>query len=545
MIIVRLLVAALCTIASPALFAAEGALAAPAAVPDKDAFLLAIIPDLRATLAKAEHIAGLFSPVPLPPGTLVESVGTALGDPGLANLGKGPMMVVVGPGTPTPTIALLLPGNDAMRYVDLAAQKGFLMGSVVKDVAVVSQTPDGQALGERVAAATGLPPVAAGTDVRLLIAPDRLNKAYGAFVTGMVQMATMRIPQQPGQLPVAKLATLEVAGLMELIGALDGSQIDITLDGDTVVVADLLSATPGSTLAKAMVAPAPGPNRADTHFSAMPAMVQISGKANLSAHNGYLVSLLEALRARPEGAELITQGFIDILKSLTGAWSGDLAMRIRSTDAAPMIMESVWGTGDAVKAQQAYEQALGIFVGDGALAKMYQNMGMTMVMSKNVRTTGGLPVMAQSWKIDEAKLTNKMSATFLKETQFAFGADYTASSQDPQMLDSLVAGNGTGLVLKAQTSIGPGRDLYADLDLVTLILSQMQAIAPKAAGVKKPPPGEPVTAAITWGDGRSRIEVRVPLVPFVGMATAMQQLRPERAPRPPASQPVPAGGNTF
>ncbi len=61
-------------------------------------------------------------------------------------------------------------------------------------------------------------------------------------------------------------------------------------------------------------------------------------------------------------------------------------------------------------------------------------------------------------------------------------------------------------------------------------------------------PSAPLLAAMTTGDGRQRVELRVPLAPFVGLGKTLQALqppRPGRGPRPPAAQPPPTGGNTF
>jgi hypothetical protein len=539
-------------------------LARPIVLPDAEAYLLAVIPNLQASLTRAEQIGSLFSPAPLPAGTLNAAVGGMLGDPALVNLAKGPVMVVLGPGVPTPAVAILLPGNDLQRYIDLAAQKGFLMGKAVGSWAVVAQTPDGQALGERIAAAfPAMPAVPAGTDIRVLTAPSRVVKAYGAFLTGMVQMVGMNIPQQPGQPPLAKILTLEVAGLLEVLGAIEASQVDISLAERTVTIDQLIAALPGSALAKALVAPAPGPNRAAQRFSAAPGTVLalLSGKFNQAALNDYVIGVADMLLARPEAKDLVPADLIPTLKEvLSGAGTGELAMRVRSGEKAPWQYEFVLGISDAAKAAHLYDAVFALFTGDGPIAKFYQGIGMTMVMNKNLRTSGGLPVWQQGWKIDEAKLPSGqsgMSRLMLRDSQLVIGPDFIASAQDPQQLDALVVGKGSGLPTKAETVFGAGRQLFIDLDLPALVRGVVQVMAPApAAGAGPAPapaptaaaPSDPLLAAFTAEDGRQRIELRIPLAPFVGLGTTLQALqppRPGRGPRPPAAQPPPTGGNTV
>jgi hypothetical protein len=551
-----------CVLALPAGLPAEDP-ARPTALPDSEAYLLAVIPDLPATLARAEQIGGLFSPAPLPAGTLGAALGGALGDPGLTNLAKGPLMVVVGPGVPTPSVAILLPGIDVQRWIDLAAQKGFLMGKAVGSWAVVAQSPDGQALGERIAAAfPAMPAVPAGTDIRVLSAPSRLVKAYGAFVSGLVQMGTMNIPQQPGQPPVAKIAMLEVAGLIEVLGAVEATQVDIRLADRTVAIDQLVAALPGSALAKALVAPAPGPNRAAARFGAASGTVlaQVSAKVNNAALHEYAIGLAEILVARPEAKDLVPATFIATLKDLNGALDGEFAIRLHSGDQAPMLHDGVFGVSDSAKAGRFYDAIYGLFTGDGPLAKYYQGIGLTMVVTKNVRTTGGLPVLKQGWTLDETKQPPgqlAMTKAMLQDTELAIGPDFAASAQEPQQLDALVAGKGSGLPTRAEAVFGPGRQVYVDLDLAGLLRGLVQAmapaLAPAVAGQAPAPapaqqaPGDPLLAAASCGDGRYRVELRIPLAPFVGLGKTMQALqpRPGRGQRPPAAQPPPTGGNSF
>ncbi len=531
----------------------------PVAVPDSEVYVVAIIPDLAATLTRAEQIGGLFSPAPVPAGSLAAALGGVLGDPGLTNLAKGPVVVVLGPGTPTPSVALLLPATDIQRYLDLASQKGFLMGKAVGSFAVVAQTPDGQAMGERIAAALpALPAVPPGTDLRVLTATSRLIKAYGPFLTGLVQMGTLNIPQQPGQLPLAKIAMLEVVGVFEVLGAIQDSQADISLAEKTISIDQRIAAVPDSALAKALVAPPAGPNRTAQRFAAVPGPVlaQFRGSMDNNALIDYLSTLAKVLLARPEAKDVIPDdaaAAVASMKEASRAFTGEWAMRVRTGTSAPMLLESVAGISDSGKAAQFYDAFFGLFTGEGAFAKIYQNMGMTMQLNKHLRTTGGLPVMSQNWTLDETKLPPQnlaMTKAMLHELQLAVGPDFVASANEPQTLDALVAGGGAGggLVTKAEAAIGGGRQSYVDLDVPAFMRALVAAAKPPAAGAPPAPASDPLLAAITTGSGRQRIELRIPLAPFVGLGATLQAMQPPRlgrGQRPPAAQPAPNGGNSF
>jgi hypothetical protein len=536
-------------IALGALGAGELAPPAPVAVPDEGAFLVAIIPDLRATLGHAEQIAETFNPGKTKPGALVTQAGAVLGDPELANFAGKPLMIAVGPGAPTPSFALLLPGKDAQLYLDAAAQRGMVMGKVVDGLAVVAQTPDGQALGERIAAAYGGlvgKPIAG--DLRLLVAPDRLVATYGAFLTTMMQMGMKNAPRQPGGPDVAKILGLEVAGLFAMLGDIGSVQVDVDLAGGMVKVASLAAAKPGTALAKALVAPAaPAGKPVASRMGGEPGLMALSGRMNIQALFDYMVDLLGRLQARPEAKDLLTDDLVAQLKSWPMPWTGDLAVRLRSADQAPFLFDGVYGSADAAKAQASFDRAVALFTGDGALAKLYQGLGVTMAMTKDVRSVGGLQVQRMGVTLDPAKLppdqVEAMKA-MMHDYEFAVGKDWVALAQEPKTLDALVAGAGPGLTLRAEKAIGAGRQLYLDLDTIGLMRAQMRMAGDKVPDqvrrvFDKLASGEPVAVAWTAGEGRGLAEYRVPLAPFAELAKAFRE---QQAPK----QAAPDGaGNGF
>ena len=96
---------------APALISADIPVPAPMVMPEETAYALVVIPDLLATLGRIEAIAELFNPGAMPKGALKAQLGNMLGDPELANFTGKPVVIVVGPGAPTPSFALLVPAD--------------------------------------------------------------------------------------------------------------------------------------------------------------------------------------------------------------------------------------------------------------------------------------------------------------------------------------------------------------------------------------------------------------------------------------------------
>src|SRR5262245_8184039 len=93
------------------------ALAAGEAAPRRLGFV--VIPDLRAMLGHVEQTASVVAPGTLPPGALTAGLGAQLGDPGLAGLGRGPVVLVLSSGaTPAapPSVSLFVPATSAEPY---------------------------------------------------------------------------------------------------------------------------------------------------------------------------------------------------------------------------------------------------------------------------------------------------------------------------------------------------------------------------------------------------------------------------------------------
>ena len=515
---------------APALISADIPVPAPMVMPDETAYALVVIPDLLATLGRIEAIAELFNPGAMPKGALKAQFGNMLGDPELANFTGKPVIIVVGPGAPTPSFALLVPAKDPQMYLDAAVNFDLLLGKAVDGIAVMTKTPDGEILGEKVAKAyANLVKTGPKGDIRFLIAPDKLSQTYGGMLGMFAQMAA---GQAQGAGPeVAQYMALGLAGMMDVAAEVTSVQLDLRLDAAGIIGEEIIvAAKPGSALAVALAAPAAiaGP-RAASRLGSEPSLMSVNGRVNWNAISTYLGKILGDLKAKPEGKDLISDELIAYVKSSGTPYSGDFAARQRAVESetAPFQSESVYACTNAVKAEADIDSMMKFLAPGTALGKIFENMGVTMSLAKAKRKSpSGVPVHELSVTVDESKLSPEQvqqRKMFDQDQEFATPKGWFVMAQDPAQLDALIAGTGKGMKNTAEKTIGAGRHLYGDLDFIgymraAMKVSGMEAMIQIPDTVKS---GDPISVAGTVADGRALFEVKWPLAPFAELAKAM------------------------
>lgn len=505
--------------------AADLPVPAPMAMPDDTAYALAVVPDLLATLGRIEAIAALFNPGQMPPGSLKGQLGAMLGDPGLANFAGKPVIVVVGPGAPTPSFALLVPANNPQAYLDAGVNFGMLLGKAVDGIAVLTQTPDGEILGEKVAKNyAALTKDAPKGDIRVLIAPDKLVTTYGGMLGMMAQMAAAQNPAGP---EAAKITALQIAGMMAVVSDIAAVQIDLNLDPVAIGEEITIAAKPGSELAKVLVTPpAPIGQRAAGRLGNEPSLMAMSGRFNYVGLSAYAANLLRSLQAKPEAQGLITEEMISAAESFGAGLSGDSAFSLRTSEARPLMWEGLYATADSAKAEGYFEKMISLMTGPGPLGDLYRNMGITMSLTKGARTSpSGVPVHAIGVKVDETKIPPEQAAQMVAMSAYelAVTKGWVVMAQDPTSLDALIAGTGKGMTTHAEKTLGAGRNIYADIDLIGIVRAAMKLSGTgMEAMIPATKPGDPMSIGSTTADGRALVEVKWPLAPFVELMKAAQ-----------------------
>lgn len=528
------------------LAASEPTVPVPLAVPE-GAFAVVIVPDLRATLGRIELAAQALTPDSLPPGKLAEQLGTMLGDPNLANLGAGAVLIAIGPGGAVPSAAMIVPSNDPAGYVAAAQRLGH-QAEAAGQLVVVGKKPADLALGKRIAqqhAALTAAPLRG--DLRVLVAPQRIVTAYQPILAGFSTMVAGQMAKEPNGAVAAKIVGLEIAGFLAAIEDVAGCQCDLSLDGTTLTMDSTVQAKADGLLAKALVQPpvAAGPRLAK-RMGLDPGYFVMIGSYHAPGACAWLAGLLETLRKQPAGKDIIDDATVALVREWGEAADGGFAMRLRAVGDQLMRIDGANGARDGVRLQALQKRITDIMFVNGPIADLYRQMGIGMTYTENVRASGSIPVARVAYTIDESKLPADQLTQMrqlMQDFELAALPDANLFANDPATLDLLVAGAGPALPTAAEHAVGPGRDGYVDLDWLGLAKMAMRANSAQVPGMAeafaKLPSGAPLTGAWTARDGRLLWEGRIPLKPFFDFGKAMQagirqQMEPNGEDVPPA-----------
>ncbi|MBA3708205.1 MAG: RNA polymerase sigma factor [Planctomycetes bacterium] len=505
---------------------------APAMIADPATYAVIIVPNLPATFGHIDEAMEVIAPGQMPKGMQLNQLAQMVGDPDFANAAHTPSLIVVGAGVPLPSFAMVIPCLKPEIYVTAFSNMG-LASKVVGAFAILAQTPDGVATGERaVAGYKELTAAPITSDLRLVIALDRLATTYGPFL----QMG-VRSMSGPGQGKMLPIVALEVAGFLAMAADISCVQIDLSLTAEALSVDQIIAAKADGALAKALVAPSPARQpTAAARLSNEPGMMSAVGRVPTQALFTYVTALLQRISSQPEAKGLITPELIQAISANSDALSGDFAVRATlSKDCSAMTTDVAWACADATKAEAAFDAILASFTG-GDIG----GMGLSVDLKKHERTVSGVPINRISYVIDESKVDPQQVETLravLRDNEIAFTKTFVLASQDPKGIDALIAGNGPGLATRAQKLFPSGKSGYFDTSLIDIVRTSPNLKSPPPgnaliAAFANLPDGEPVTGAWTTGSGRARIEYRVPLKPIADLVKAFRTLTETAAPAP-------------
>jgi hypothetical protein len=519
---------AACALSLSPLTGADHVIPKPMAMPEGEVFAVAVMPDFLATLGRIEAISELFNPGMLKPGDLKNQLGMMLGDMGLENLVNKPLIVVVGPGAPTPSFAIIIPAKNPQMYLDAGVNFGMLLGKAVGDLAILTQTPDGEMLGEKIAAK--YPQLIANLpkdDFRIALAPDKLMSAYGPMINMMAPMLAM----QSGDPASAMMLSLQISGMITALSDVQGLQMDIGLDAKGIITESVtMIAKDGSGLAKALAAPAPTVGqRASARLNDSPAIMSMSGRMNSSAWYKYAAELLKGLKDKPEGQGIVTNELITTMENWGAGLGSDFAFALRTKEGTPFQWEGIQSATDSAKAEKSILAMAKQMSGDAGMGKMYQEMGITMKLAEKARTSpSGVAVHKVSADIDPTKMEAKEAdqMKLMSSYEIAATKGWVVMAQDPTQLDALIAGTGKGLTTKAEKSMGANRQMYGDIDFLAFFKVIMKMAGTGMEGnIPEVKNADPMGMAFTSADGKALFEMRIPLQPFAEMTKAMNKER--------------------
>lgn len=511
--------------------AAEAAtIPVPTAIPDQAAFLVVYIPDLLDTIDHLEQAAVAINPK-TPTGVMKSGLGGTLGDPQLAAFGKGPVVLILAPGMPMPSFAMILPTTNAQGYADALTKTGSMTKAVGGHL-VVSKLPDGLELGERVVARLGdLGAQPVKGDIRVLVAFDKVMQSYGAFLSQMAMMAGAMGGKQPGQQDMAKLLPLYATAVQMVGGEVAMHQIDLGFSAEAITIDSTTAARPGGELAKALAAPVPCLHASEQRLGPDGGAMLMTMCLNRVAVGGYAKHLIGELMKRPEAKDLIPAESTALIDLAMKGYSGDFAARVRAGEGeAAFNTQAVYQVLDGAAAVDAHAQGMELTFSDKhALGKMYQAMGLTCTFTRDARTVGATKVHTVAMTMDAAKMPAGQAAQmkrFMAATELAVADGFMRLSQGGAV-DALLKAPAQGPTFAARTVHGPGHTAYIDADPTGLALLITQAMplpgmAEVTAELKKIPAGQPFTGAVDIDAGRARMQINLPTRPMAGISKVFE-----------------------
>ena len=490
---------------------------APPALPE-GALLVAVVPDLRATLDRVQAAAAPVAGA-MPAGTLAGMLGARLGDPGLARLAPGPVVVVVSEGTPLPGFLALVPTTDPAGVAAQAEAQG-LYAQAVGDRVAIGANPWDLDRAEAVAGHLGALTAGATADVRITVPVDRVVAAYGPMMLGLMQMGLAQASrQQPEMAGMTKLSMAIMTAATVLLPDAGTVQTDVALAGTTLTMDQVVAPPAGGALAKALVPPPAG-------VAVLPVpgegVIALTARYPAAGLEGWIQDAFRRLAADPRTRDLVAGGIADLFREGEGLATGQMAMVISGT--AAMHQTGVAGYRDVARVR-ALQGRMITAMATGTLGDFYRAMGLEMRWETGVRRIGGHPV---------DRFTTIRSATAalpfpdMPPLDAVFMEGRALWSHDPALLDALVAGKAPVRTLAAQGGF-QGMDGWMDIDLIGYMgLSfAMQAEAnpilePLREALGQIPAGEPITVGWRTAEGRAQVRVRMPLEPCYALAGAFR-----------------------
>jgi hypothetical protein len=541
--------------------------AAPPAVTEATPLLgTAQIPDLDRLLSHLETAGSALSPQGVGPGTLKATLGLQLGDPGLAHLGRGPIlgMLLGGPGGPR--IAILLPVLSGAPYAETLAKAGW-KARAGEGVLALSMTPEGlegawSLLPAYRAAAQGPEPA---HDIRFELQAQRFASEVGPMMEAGIKSMAHPSPK-PGRVQAAAptaLLAFEAQAFLAILRSSDTLRWDMDLEGGVLSVSSLLKPRRESPLALLASMPPPGAGNAASAFLPEKGLVTTASAVDPRRVGEFAGKMLDEMAKDPETAEYASPG----VRELVGAWgrcsTGQMATSVFLPDPTRLRADSVMTVADEGACLQMIEGGTRLVDETGGLVqKLYGGMGFTLAIAleKGERTHKGVPVHRLKNTLAPVAgkpagagpdLSNPIMASAARDTEFAFSHGFYVASQDPARLDALLDLTASAPPAAPGPALLPGANLWATYDLMGLIqagqaLGAANPRLPSAAGL---PPAPPVEFALSLGGGGVRGLWRIPVGPLLGLFRNMGgSASPPPAPQREASRSrgpakgVPSGG---
>jgi hypothetical protein len=530
-----------------------GAVAAQAPITrisDQDVIAWVSIPHFKQALAHVEAAAEAFAGEPVP---IIAQIENHFNDPGLAALRDEPIVIMVMPSAVaagTPVVVSFLPVNDGGALYQQMAQATGQKTAYLDQMLVLSQGQEGlDAAAKAMAAYREIAAAPVEKDCRIYVSLAKVMETWGPMMrmgaqtfTQMAAMAGQNQNQDPQLL--GNILALEVAAFLALMDQSEDLQLDLSCDAESFTETIRFAAKTGSALAAVLTAPPAGPNPAQA-FLGEPGAVACAGRFDADGLRTFVADLMDKSADKPETKALMDDAAKVINDFMTG-FTGDFATGMRfpqDGSGGTNLAYSVTGKDMGVK----YIDVMQAMLIDGALGKMYQKLGVNCAVKRSVRNHAGSDIHALTCDVTDSSMPKEQLAMMSAWCNLQVSATdqwllvaATDAEMDTMIDRALTGGAAQAKPLKSQIEHGNQANFYLDYDIAVVINQMLAAIAPKDLPPATPSAPDPMTMAMTFANGDSSTDLRVPFKPLIAMADRwkefnkirQEQRRAQRRPEP-------------
>jgi hypothetical protein len=506
-------------------------------ISDQNVIAWISIPHLKQALAHAEAAAETFAGKPVP---IIAQIENHFGDPGLALLRDEPVIILVvasatSPGSPVVVSCVPVDEGGAL-YQQMAVATGQKTAFVDK-VLVLSQSQEGiDSAAKFMAAYREIAAAPVDKDCRIYVSMTKVMETWGTMMRmgaqTFSQMAAMS-GQGKGQDPqmLANILAIECDVFFALMDQSDDLQLDLSWDAEALTETIRFTAKTGSALAAVLTAPPAGPNPAQ-EFLVDPGQVACTGRFDAECLRAFVADIMDKAATKPETKALMedaAKSVNDILAGLTGDFAS--GARFAQEGGGISLAYSIANKELGVK----YMDALQAMLVDGELGKIYQQLGIRGEVKRAVRNHGGVDVHAFTFDVSDSTMPKEQLALMSAwSNQQVAATDKwlliagTDAEMNAMIDRALTGGAPQAKPLKSQVAHGNQANVYFDYDIAGLVSQMMTAIDPKALPPAQASTPDPMTMAMTFADGKSSTDLRVPFKPLADLIQHLKNAKPRK-----------------
>ena len=532
------------------------AVPAPATPPSDDILAYIAIGSLDAAIERSADVARTLQPKDterVTPQKLKAQLGAALQDPELKYLDTSKPIVLAllkGPGVgPIPPVVAILPAREGAPYAQMLSQMrmhtqtvGGLL-AVAQSPAILASAAKVKALHDRVAGEKGM------KLARVYLDAEGLLAAYGELLRSGVEQMTRNIETIRGAMgeeavarSAGKILKLEFLAFHFILGQSDSLQLDLDWGKKGFDVDAVLAARAGTELAAFFSASASG-QAPDRSLARSVGPMRGSVFIDPAAFDKLAGRLVQELGKDPAAAELITPDVASLVTSTKDYWKGRGTMSFDLSGKSLSV-----GYDMAIHSEEKlldWMDRWGKVLAPGTvLGDFYKNMGLELAWSlqRNARDHAKAPVHRMEMTVNPLKTDGAVKArpeleamkTFMdQKLELAVVGDRALVSGTPSDLDGMIdralANDAGDSFLPASAQVfGKGRQIYFDYDIIGLFkaMASTNPDDPTAAMMRRLtryPSAEPITYAVTFAEGRSLSQMRLPMDMIENLVKASQE----------------------